>query len=339
MLDGNDCRHAVSHIRSGEIQILFLQDAQLSRVGVDDIGEHGLKAGQMGASLRVIDIVAEAQHIFMKFIHVLKSDFHGNAFALAGKINDVAHRLSGLVQIPDKAHDSLRLVIFDHLRLILSLIRENNGERRVQIGRLMQTALNLILLEAGFFENLTIRQKIDAGSRIFCLSHHGKQAVHKLHGGNAPLIPVLIDFAVMPHPHGKPCGKGVYHGGAHAVQAAAGLIGGMVKFSSRMQGGKYQTLRAHAFFVHAHGNTPAVIIHCGRSVRFQRYTDFITYACQMLVHRIVYNLINQMVQSLRGNASDIHARPFPDRFKPLQHCNAGSIVSVLTAHFPLHSGA
>ena len=335
MLDGNHRRHAVSHIRSGEIRILFLQNVQLSRVGVDDARKHGLEAGQMGSAFCVIDIVAEAQHVFVKFIHVLEGALHRNSFALPGKIDHIAHRLPGFVQVADEAHDSLRLVIFDHLRLLFSFVRKHNGERRVQIGRLMQAALDLILFKAGLFKNGIVRQKVDAGSRIPGLAHHGKKAVHQLHRRDTALVPVLINLSVMPHAHGHPGGKGVHHGGTHAMQAAAGFIGGMIEFTSRMQGGKHQPFRAHPFFMHSHRNASSVIVHGGGAVRLQRHADLIAHTCQMLIHRIVYNLINQMIESLRGNASDIHARSLADRLKSLQHRNAGSIVSVLTAHSTL----
>ena len=119
------------------------------------------------------------------------------------------------------------------------------------------------------------------------------------------------------------------------MQAAAGFIGGMIEFTSRMQGGKHQPFRAHPFFMHSHRNASSVIVHGGGAVRLQRHADLIAHTCQMLIHRIVYNLINQMIESLRGNASDIHARSLADRLKSLQHRNAGSIVSVLTAHSTL----
>ena len=329
MLDGDHCGHAVPYVRPGKILILFLQDIQLSGIGVDDIGKSGLKAGQMGAALRVVDIVAEAKHIFMKLIHILEGALHGNAVALSRKGDHIAYRLPGFVQIPDEARDPLRLMILDHLRLFLPLIRKNNGERRVQISRLMQPAFDLILLKTGLLKDRIVREKIDAGPCVLRLSHHGKQPVGELYRGNPPLVPVFINFSAVADAHGHSGGKGVDHGGTDAVQAAAGLVRGMIEFSSRMQRGEHQALRAHALFMHPHGDPSSVVVHSGRAVRLQRHADPVAYAGQMLVHRVVHDLIDQMVQSLRGNASDIHARPFPDRFKALQHRNAGGVITVL----------
>ena len=283
----------------------------------------------MGAALRVVNIVAEAKHIFMKFIHILEGALHGNAVALAGKGDHIAYRFPGFVQIPDEAHDPFRLMIFDHLRLFFPLIRENNGERRVQVSRLMQTAFDLVLLKTGLFKDRIVREEIDAGPCVLRLSHHGKQTVGKLYRGNAPLVPVFIDFPAVADAHGHSGGKGVDHGGADAVQAAAGLVCGMIEFSPRVQRGKHQALRAHALFMHSHRDPSSVVVHGGRAVRLQGHADPVAYAGQMLVHRIVHDLIDQMVQSLRGNASDIHARPFPDRFKAFQHRNAGGVITVL----------
>ena len=47
------------------------------------------KTGQMRAAFRIVNIVAEAEDIFMEFVHILKRHFHGNSFAFTGKINDI----------------------------------------------------------------------------------------------------------------------------------------------------------------------------------------------------------------------------------------------------------
>ena len=93
MLDRDHGGNPVSHVRSGKICILFLQDIQFPGIRIDNIGEGGLEAGQVGSALRIIDIVAKAKHILMKFVDVLERSLHRNPFALACKIDNIMERL------------------------------------------------------------------------------------------------------------------------------------------------------------------------------------------------------------------------------------------------------
>ena len=99
-----------------------------------------------------------------------------------------------------------------------------------------------------------------------------------------------------------------------------------------MERGKHQALRRHAFFMHAHRDTPAVIRDGAGAVRFQHYLYPGTVACQMLVHGIVHDLIDQMVQPLSAGASYIHSRTHPDRFQPFQHRYAAGVIRLLACH-------
>ena len=52
----------------------------------------------------------------------------------------------------------------------------------------------------------------------------------------------------------------------------------------------------------------------------------------MLVHSVIHDFINQVVQALRGNAADIHARSFPHCLQSLQHRNAGSVIGCILCY-------
>ena len=47
---------------------------------------------------------------------------------------------------------------------------------------------------------------------------------------------------------------------------------------------------------------------------------------QRLVHRVVDDFSEQMMQRLLVGAADIHARPAPHRFQPLEHLDVGCRV-------------
>ena len=116
------------------------------------------------------------------------------------------------------------------------------------------------------------------------------------------------------------------------MQAAAGLIGIVVKLTARMQRGKYQPFRADTLLMHSHRDTPSIVRNRGGTVRFQRYPDCGTIPRQMFIHRIVYNFIDQMVQPFGGYTSNIHAGSYPDSLQPLQYGDAGSIICICLSH-------
>src|SRR5699024_10208421 len=87
--------------------------------------------------------------------------------------------------------------------------------------------------------------------------------------------------------------------------------------------------------MHVHRNSTPVVRDRCRAVLLQRDMDLRTESRQMLVHGIVHDLIDQMDQSLCGDASDIHSRSLPDCFQPFEHCDTPCIVCIPTSH--LHS--
>ena len=173
MLDRHHCRHAVAHVRPGEVHVLLLQNAQISGVIVDHIGEHGLEAGQVGASLGIVDIVAEPQNILMKLIDILECHFHGDALALAAEGDHFMDRFLRLVHILYESGDAVWLMVGHFLLRFLALVLENDGQLRVQISGLVKTAFHVVLLKPRFIKNGVIRQEVDNGlsssrSLLFC---------------------------------------------------------------------------------------------------------------------------------------------------------------------------
>ncbi len=106
---------------------------------------------------------------------------------------------------------------------------------------------------------------------------------------------ILIDLAASLNGNMKISGKCVNHRGTYAVKSAAGFIRVVIKFTARVKGCEDKPLRADTFLMHPYGNASAVIRNGGRSVGFQSYFYDAAKACQMLVHRIVHNFVNQVV--------------------------------------------
>ena len=79
------------------------------------------------------------------------------------------------------------------------------------------------------------------------------------------------------------------------MQTAACLICRIIKLSSCVQSREHEPCRGHSFLVHVHRDAAPVIRDCGGTVLFQSYPDLRTVSCQMLIHGVVYDLIDKMI--------------------------------------------
>ena len=124
------------------------------------------------------------------------------------------------------------------------------------------------------------------------------------------------------------------------MKPSAGLISRIIEFSSGMKRRIYHALCGNSGGVKIYRNASPIIRDGRRPILFKRHPDLAAVACKMLVHRIVHNLVDQMVQSFGGNASYIHSRPFPYRFQSFQYGNTVCIVCIFLSHshisFPLY---
>ena len=99
----------------------------------------------------------------MKFIDILESHLYLNTLALPLKINDIGHRLIRFIQVTDETDNAIRLMKGNFFLRAGAPVPVQDRQIRIEIGRLMQMALDLIFLESGFLKNLLIRKEIDGG--------------------------------------------------------------------------------------------------------------------------------------------------------------------------------
>ena len=128
-------------------------------------------------------------------------------------------------------------------------------------------------------------------------------------------IPVPADLDI------EVSGKGIDDRGTDAMQAAGGLIYRVIELAAGMQGGKNDPLGGDALLVHFHRDAAAVVLHSAGAVRLQGDRNPAAVPGQVLIHGIVHNLVNQVVQALLGHTSYIHARPLADRVQALEDRN------------------
>ena len=196
MFNRNDRCHSVPDVRSGKVCILLLKNPQLAGVLIHYRSKGCLKSGQMGAALCIIDIVAEPQYVFVELVDILKYSFHFNSLRFPAEINRIVERFLFTVQIPDKSDNSIRFMIDNHLRRLLSPVLKSDRQLRIQIGRLMKSALYFFGPEAGFLKNLVVRQEIHRRTGLFCLPDPGKKSILQFDNRNSSLIPVMVNVSV-----------------------------------------------------------------------------------------------------------------------------------------------
>ena len=83
--------------------------------------------------------------------------------------------------------------------------------------------------------------------------------------------------------------------------------------------------------LNAGGNTTTVILDGNDITLPNFYLDMITISSQRFINGVVYNLIDQVVQSCCGLRTNIHTRALSDCFQSLQHLNLIGAVCLL--HF------
>ena len=64
-----------------------------------------------------------------------------------------------------------------------------------------------------------------------------------------------------------------------------------------MKGGKYQSFCGDSFLMHIYRNSSSIICNCAGAILFQNYMNQAAVSCQMFIYCIVYDLIDQVIQT------------------------------------------
>src|SRR5690606_6262574 len=75
-----------------------------------------------------------------------------------------------------------------------------------------------------------------------------------------------------------------------------------------------------------------VVVDRDRVVGVDRDGDLGAVAGHRLVDRVVHDLVDEVVQTPRGRRADVHARPLPHGFQPLQDLDLPRGI-VVRSHF------
>jgi hypothetical protein len=83
-------------------------------------------------------------------------------------------------------------------------------------------------------------------------------------------------------------------------------------------------------------NAPAVVADGDRVVVVKFDLDPVGVARHRLIHRVVQNFGDHVVQRAFVGAADIHAGAFADGFQPFQHLDRGGVIGLRTREKVIH---
>ena len=115
------------------------------------------------------------------------------------------------------------------------------------------------------------------------------------------------------------------------MQSAGYLVSPTAELTAGMKDRKDDfDCRKSRFFLDIDRNSPSVIDNGDGIVGIDLYIDGIAVSRKGLIHRVVYDLIYQMVKSPRRRTSNVHSRSFSYSLKSLQ--NLDLICIIFCAH-------
>jgi hypothetical protein len=140
-----------------------------------------------------------------------------------------------------------------------------------------------------------------------------------------PDVTVLVDFDLDPH------GQRVDDGDADAVQATRDGVCLAVELATGMQHGQRHLYARHLRLrVDVDRDAAAVVDDLDTTVGQQRHNDLVAEAGEGLVHRVVDNLLDEVVQAALAGGADIHAGSFADGLESFECGNGTCVVFVGT---------
>ena len=200
--------------------------------------------------------------------------------------------------------------------LFFPVIPKDDLQPSGQEGHLPEPLLQYIVFKHSGIENGIIRQEGNFGSCLLRITFPDHcQLLHHF----STFVPLLINFSLAADLNLQPVGQGVYNRSSHSVETSGYFISAASEFSTGVENGKYHFHRRKSgLVVDPHRDSSAVVNNGHRIILIDGHQDGITESCQSLVHRVIHNLIHQMVKTSGRSAPDIHSRTLSYRFQTLQ---------------------
>ena len=234
---------------------------------------------------------------------MLECHFHQNAVLFPCGIENIfIQRCSGVIQVGNEFLDTAFVMEGVVLFHAFSEVEQIDFQTFCQECCFTETLFQNVIFENCFFENLIIGQEMYECTCDICITHNS-QGCHHIAAG----ITLFVDLAVTVNLYHQPFRQGIDYRRTYAVQTAGNLISAAAEFTAGMKDGKYHLQSRHTFLlIDIYRDTTAVIHYGNGVIGMNFYCDFVAEASQCFVNGVIYDFINQMMQTLGTGGADIH---------------------------------
>ncbi len=316
--DGDDRSHPLAEVLAGGAHIL--EQLLLLAVLGETAGYGGAEAGEVGAADRVVGVVGVAADALVVAGGELDGHLDLDVFHHAVDIDGLVDDLLGPVE-PEHIFRDAAVVVVDLLAAGPQVL-QLELKAAVEESQLAQAVLEGVEIKLQVAEDLGVGHEMDLGAVAL-----GRADVLHLGDGHALLVALLVGAALAADGGHGPAGEGGHGLGAHAVEAGGGLVGALVELGARAHGGHHHLEGGLAGLgMHVHGDAAAVVAHEDGVVHIDLNNHHLAVAGQVLVHGVVDQLVNEVVQAAGGDVADVHARAAADVVGIAQHLDTARAI-------------
>src|SRR6266545_2342308 len=324
--DGDDRGQSLAHVVARDRALERLQIALGLRITRQLAREGRAEAGEVGAAFARVDVVGEGENALLIAVVVLEGDLDLDIVLLAFEEEHLGmNRRLVLVQVLDELDDPA--LVEKGVRALVSLVLDDDFEAFVEEGELAEPIGERVEGKSRLLEDLRVR--LEANDRAVLGALLPRRQLTRRH-------PILV--ALRPHPSApadleiEPLAQRIDDRDAHSMEAARHLVGRVLELASGVKHGQHHLRRRLArLLVRVHRYAAAIVAHRAGAVRVQDDLDAVAIAPHRLVHGVVDDLVDQVMQAIGARVADIHGGPLPDSFEAFEDLDVARRVG-LCAH-------
>jgi hypothetical protein len=234
--------------------------------------------------------------------------------------------------VPDEVGDAAVVAVLHRARIALlvlelgALVGQRDGQAAVEERHLLEAPGERLEVVGGGLEDLVVGPEGDGGAGL-----GGGPALVQVRGGGAAQVLLRPQRALGLDRDGQPGGQRVDHGDADTVQAAGDRVAAAAELAAGVQHGEHDLDGRLVLARHDADRDAAAVVHdANAAVGQQRDQDGVAVAGQGLVHGVVHDLVDQVVQAALAGGADVHAGALADRLEAFQDADrAGVVVAVV----------
>ena len=212
--------------------------------------------------------------------------------------------------------------------VFLAAVGKRDGDTLVQVSQFAHTCFEDVIFIFGNSEDRLIRPKGLFGTADFCHAYF----LNRVQRMSAWIF-LLENLTVAEHLCSHVLGQCVHTRYTYTVKTTGYFIRTFIEFTSGMEYRHDDFQCGFLFlFVVVHRNTTAVVLHCDGVVFVDCYFDVVAITGQRFVDRVVNNFINQVVQTLFADISDIHGGTFTYGLQSFKNLDIAGRIIVLAVY-------